>query len=84
MFSTISVLSILASLSSVSVPYTIHTNNIVNYEARHWMSAQVASELKYQFVSCMPRERHFTVVSTRAHDRITDRPARTRTLEGSF
>jgi hypothetical protein len=26
--------------------YTIHTNDIVNYEGRHWTAAQFASELK--------------------------------------
>ena len=31
------------------VPYTIHTNDIVNYEARHWTGAQFANELKYEF-----------------------------------
>ena len=31
------------------MPYTIHTNDIVNYEARHWTGAQFANELKYEF-----------------------------------
>jgi peptidoglycan/xylan/chitin deacetylase (PgdA/CDA1 family) len=33
----------------VVVPYTIHTNDIVNYEGRHWTAAQFAGELKYEF-----------------------------------
>src|SRR6202051_1955010 len=31
----------------VVVPYTIHTNDIVNYEGRHWTAAEFGSELKY-------------------------------------
>ncbi|MDT7814228.1 MAG: hypothetical protein QOJ42_4144 [Acidobacteriaceae bacterium] len=64
------------------VPYTIHTNDIVNYEGRHWTSAQFASELKYEFdqlyAEAATRRR---MMSVSAHDRITGRPARTRALE---
>jgi peptidoglycan/xylan/chitin deacetylase (PgdA/CDA1 family) len=66
----------------VVVPYTIHTNDIVNYEGRHWTSAQFASELKYEFdqlyAEAATRRR---MMSVSAHDRITGRPARTRALE---
>ena len=66
----------------VVVPYTIHMNDIVNYEGRHWTAAQFASELKYQFdqlyAEAATRRR---MMSVSAHDRITGRPARTRVLE---
>jgi len=66
----------------VVVPYTIHTNDIVNYEGRHWTSAQFGSELKYEFdqlyAEAATRRR---MMSVSAHDRITGRPARTRALE---
>src|SRR5258707_4301908 len=64
------------------VPYTIHTNDIVNYEGRHWTGAQFASELKYEFAQlyaeAATRRR---MMSVSAHDRITGRPARTKVLE---
>ena len=66
----------------VVVPYTIHMNDIVNYEGRHWTAAQFASELKYEFdqlyAEAATRRR---MMSVSAHDRITGRPARTRVLE---
>ena len=66
----------------VVVPYTIHTNDIVNYEGRHWTSAEFASELKYEFdqlyAEAATRRR---MMSVSAHDRITGRPARTKVLE---
>jgi len=66
----------------VVVPYTIHMNDIVNYEVRHWTGAQFASELKYEFdqlyAEAATRRR---MMSVSAHDRITGRPARTRVLE---
>jgi len=66
----------------VVVPYTIHTNDIVNYEGRHWTAAQFASELKYEFdqlyAEAATRRR---MMSVSAHDRITGRPARTKVLE---
>jgi peptidoglycan/xylan/chitin deacetylase (PgdA/CDA1 family) len=64
------------------VPYTIHSNDIVEYEGRHWTSAQFASELKYEFdqlyAEAATRRR---MMSVSAHDRITGRPARTKVLE---
>jgi peptidoglycan/xylan/chitin deacetylase (PgdA/CDA1 family) len=66
----------------VVVPYTIHTNDIVNYEGRHWTAAQFASELKYEFdqlyAEAATRRR---MMSVSAHDRIAGRPARTRAME---
>jgi len=66
----------------VVVPYTIHTNDIVNYEGRHWTAAQFVSELRYEFdqlyAEAATRRR---MMSVSAHDRITGRPARTRALE---
>src|SRR6267142_5148466 len=66
----------------VVVPYAIHTNDIVNYEGRHWTAAQFVSELRYEFdqlyAEAATRRR---MMSVSAHDRITGRPARTRALE---
>ncbi len=66
----------------VVVPYTIHTNDIVNYEGRHWTGAQFASELKYEFdqlyAEAATRRR---MMSVSAHDRIAGRPARTKALK---
>ncbi len=66
----------------VVVPYTIHMNDIVNYEGRHWTGAQFASELKYEFdqlyAEAATRRR---MMSVSAHDRISGRPARTKVLE---
>lgn len=66
----------------VVVPYTIHANDIVNYEGRHWTSADFASELKYEFdqlyAEAATRRR---MMSVSAHDRITGHPARTKVLE---
>jgi peptidoglycan/xylan/chitin deacetylase (PgdA/CDA1 family) len=66
----------------VVVPYTIHINDIVNYEGRHWTGEQFTSELKYEFdqlyAESATRRR---MMSVSAHDRITGRPARTRVLE---
>jgi peptidoglycan/xylan/chitin deacetylase (PgdA/CDA1 family) len=54
----------------VVVPYTIHTNDTVNYEGRHWTAAQFASELKYEFdqlyAEAATRRR---MMSVSAHDR---------------
>ncbi len=64
------------------VPYTIHANDILNYEGRHWTGAQFASELKYEFdqlyAEAATRRR---MMSVSAHDRISGRPARTKVLE---
>jgi len=66
----------------VVVPYTIHTNDIVNYEGRHWTSAEFASELKYEFDQLYAEAATSRrMMSVSAHDRITGRPARTRALE---
>ena len=66
----------------VAVPYTIHTNDIVNYEGRHWTSAEFASELKYEFDQLYAEAATSRrMMSVSAHDRITGRPARTRALE---
>src|SRR5437016_2902465 len=66
----------------VVVPYTLHTNDIVNYEGRHWTAAQFVSALRYEldqlYAEAATRRR---MMSVSAHDRIAGRPARTRTLE---
>src|SRR5438132_12220053 len=68
----------------VVVPYTIHTNDILNYKEPHWKAAQFVSELRYEFdqlyAEAATRRR---MMSVSAHDRITGRPDRTRPLESS-
>ncbi len=66
----------------VVVPYTVHCNDIVNFEARHWTSGQFVGELKHEFdqlyAEGATRRR---MMSVSAHDRIAGRPARTKALE---
>lgn len=66
----------------VVVPYTVHCNDIVNFEGRHWTSEQFVSELKHEFdqlyAEAATRRR---MMSVSAHDRIAGRPSRTQALE---
>lgn len=60
----------------VVVPYTLGTNDIVDFEGRHWSSDQFASELKREFDQLYAeagQRRRMMSVST--HDRIGGRPA---------
>jgi len=60
----------------------IHTNDIVNCEARYWTGAQFASELKYEFDQLYAEAATSRrMMSVSAHDRIAGRPARTKVLE---
>jgi peptidoglycan/xylan/chitin deacetylase (PgdA/CDA1 family) len=66
----------------VVVPYTVHCNDIVNYEGRHWSANEFATELKYEFDQlydeAASRRR---MMSVSAHDRVTGHAARTKALE---
>jgi peptidoglycan/xylan/chitin deacetylase (PgdA/CDA1 family) len=64
------------------VPYTLHMNDIVNYEARYFSAYAYAADLKREFDVLYEegaRRRRMTSVS--AHDPIAGRPARMRVLE---
>jgi hypothetical protein len=64
------------------VPYTLHMNDIVDYEGRHFSTQEYAGDLKAEFdmlyaESAMRRR----MMSVSAHDRIAGRPSRARVLE---
>jgi peptidoglycan/xylan/chitin deacetylase (PgdA/CDA1 family) len=64
------------------VPYTIHTNDIVDYESRYYSDDQFAADLKNEFDMLYGESgTRRRMMSVSAHDRITGRPGRTKTLE---
>jgi peptidoglycan/xylan/chitin deacetylase (PgdA/CDA1 family) len=64
------------------VPYTLHMNDIVNYEGRNFSSDAYAADLKREFdVLYEEGEHRRRMMSVSAHDRIAGRPARMRVLE---
>jgi peptidoglycan/xylan/chitin deacetylase (PgdA/CDA1 family) len=64
------------------VPYTLHMNDIVNYETRYFSTAMYADDLKAEFdalyAEATTRRR---MMSVSAHDRIAGRPSRAKVLE---
>ena len=64
------------------VPYTLHMNDIVDYESRHFSTQEYAGDLKAEFdmlyTESSERRR---MMSVSAHDRIAGRPSRTKVLE---
>ncbi len=64
------------------VPYTLHMNDIVNYETRYFSTAMYADDLKAEFdalyAEAGTRRR---MMSVSAHDRIAGRPSRAKVLE---
>jgi peptidoglycan/xylan/chitin deacetylase (PgdA/CDA1 family) len=64
------------------VPYTLHMNDIVNYEARYFSTEAYAADLKREFDVLYEEGAHRRrMMSVSAHDRIAGRPARMRVLE---
>jgi peptidoglycan/xylan/chitin deacetylase (PgdA/CDA1 family) len=64
------------------VPYTLHMNDIVNYEGRYFSTDAYAADLKREFdVLYEEGEHRRRMMSVSAHDRIAGRPARMRVLE---
>jgi peptidoglycan/xylan/chitin deacetylase (PgdA/CDA1 family) len=64
------------------VPYTLHMNDIVNYESRHFSTESYAADLKREFDVLYEEGAHRRrMMSVSAHDRIAGRPARMRVLE---
>jgi peptidoglycan/xylan/chitin deacetylase (PgdA/CDA1 family) len=64
------------------VPYTLHMNDIVNYEARYFSAEDYAADLKREFDVLYEEGAHRRrMMSVSAHDRIAGRPARMRVLE---
>jgi peptidoglycan/xylan/chitin deacetylase (PgdA/CDA1 family) len=66
----------------VVVPYTLHMNDIVDYETRYFSTAMYADDLKAEFdalyAEAGTRRR---MMSVSAHDRIAGRPSRSKVLE---
>src|SRR5258706_1394568 len=64
------------------VPYTLHMNDIVNYETRYFSTDAYAADLKREF-DVLYEEGAYRrrMMSVSAHDRIAGRPARIRVLE---
>ncbi len=64
------------------VPYTLHMNDIVDYETRYFSTGEYAADLKNEFdqlyAEAATRRR---MMSISAHDRIAGRPSRTKVLE---
>jgi hypothetical protein len=64
------------------VPYTLHMNDIVDYETRYFSTAMYADDLKAEFdalyAEAGTRRR---MMSVSAHDRIAGRPSRAMVLE---
>ncbi len=64
------------------VPYTLHMNDIVDYETRYFSTQEYAGDLKAEFdmlyAESSSRRR---MMSVSAHDRIAGRPSRTKVLE---
>jgi len=64
------------------VPYTLHMNDIVDYETRSFSTAMYADDLKAEFdalyAEAGTRRR---MMSVSAHDRIAGRPSRAKVLE---
>src|SRR5260370_20744060 len=64
------------------VPYTLHMNDIVNYEARYFSTQEYADDLKAEFdmlyAESAVRRR---MISVSAHDRLAGRPSRAKVLD---
>jgi peptidoglycan/xylan/chitin deacetylase (PgdA/CDA1 family) len=64
------------------VPYTLHMNDIVNYESRYFSTQEYGGDLKAEFdMLYAESSRRRRMMSVSAHDRITGRPSRTKVLE---
>ncbi|MDE1178282.1 MAG: polysaccharide deacetylase family protein [Edaphobacter sp.] len=64
------------------VPYTLHMNDIVNFESRYFSTQMYADDLKREFDALYEEGTHRRrMMSVSAHDRIAGRPARAKVLE---
>src|SRR5258708_16731922 len=64
------------------VPYTLHMNDIVDYEGRYFSTAMYADDLKAEFDALYAEARtRRRMMSVSAHDRIAGRPSRATVLE---
>jgi peptidoglycan/xylan/chitin deacetylase (PgdA/CDA1 family) len=64
------------------VPYTLHMNDIVDYESRYFSTQEYAGDLKAEFdMLYAESSKRRRMMSVSAHDRIAGRPSRTKVLE---
>jgi len=64
------------------VPYTLHMNDIVDYESRYFSTQEYAGDLKAEFdMLYAESSKRRRMMSVSAHDRIAGRPSRTKILE---
>jgi len=64
------------------VPYTLHMNDIVDYETRYFSTAMYADDLKAEFDALYAETgTRRRMMSVSAHDRIAGRPSRANVLE---
>jgi len=64
------------------VPYTLHMNDIVDYETRYFNTAMYADDLKAEFDALYSEAgTRRRMMSVSAHDRIAGRPSRSKVLE---
>jgi peptidoglycan/xylan/chitin deacetylase (PgdA/CDA1 family) len=64
------------------VPYTLHMNDIVDYESRDFSTQEYASDLKAEFdMLYAESSKRRRMMSVSAHDRIAGRPSRAKVLE---
>src|SRR5438270_652905 len=64
------------------VPYTLHMNDIVDYESRYFSTQEYAGDLKAEFdMLYSESSKRRRMMSVSAHDRIAGRPSRTKVLE---
>jgi peptidoglycan/xylan/chitin deacetylase (PgdA/CDA1 family) len=64
------------------VPYTLHMNDIVDYESRYFSTQEYAGDLKAEFdILYAESSIRRRMMSVSAHDRIAGRPSRTKVLE---
>jgi len=64
------------------VPYTLHMNDIVNYESRYFSTQEYAGDLRAEFdMLYAESSKRRRMMSVSAHDRIAGRPSRTKVLE---
>jgi peptidoglycan/xylan/chitin deacetylase (PgdA/CDA1 family) len=64
------------------VPYTLHMNDIVDYESRYFSTQEYAGDLKAEFdMLYAESSKRRRMMSVSAHDRIAGRPSRAKILE---
>jgi peptidoglycan/xylan/chitin deacetylase (PgdA/CDA1 family) len=64
------------------VPYTLHMNDIVDYESRYFSTQEYAGDLKAEFdMLYAESSKRRRMMSVSAHDRIAGRPSRAAVLE---